>query len=254
MQPRKVQRAFTGLVGLPPEPDEPPVVPPPTPPSARGVPALKRGRPTKGDDATTPAERQRARRERVRREKTAPERDRLIKMIVRRIKTSEHGSIAAMRRALEKFRDLHNTLTVDQLRDLAKVYTNYHDRKGRTVLEGHSGTKLVAGEFIQRLENISAKAQIEEMIGGRKAGGGPPTSEDDECDDQPSSTASGSAYEEPFGIFCQKFPRGCLRARRQKRFGTRMSLRSFINLHSVAAPAAISCRRGSTLAFTRKRR
>ncbi len=40
-QPRKVQRAFTGLVGLPPEPDEKPVVSPPAAPSPMPASRLK---------------------------------------------------------------------------------------------------------------------------------------------------------------------------------------------------------------------
>jgi|HubBroStandDraft_6_1064221.scaffolds.fasta_scaffold01238_6 hypothetical protein len=195
MQRRKVQRAFTGLVGLPPEPEEAVVVPAPTPISAEPVAPVKRGRPPKGDRPMTAAERKKAQREREEREDTAPERDNLITLIVRRIKTSEHASIEMMRRALDTFHDSLNELTVEHLRALAKTY-NIHDTKGRSSLEGHTGSKLVAGEFIDRIERIHSKSESKELYGGRKPAMGASPNVDDTSDDDSGITSSRLPYEE----------------------------------------------------------
>jgi hypothetical protein len=170
IQHRKVRRAFTGLVGLPPEPDETTAAPAPAPVAAPEPTVIaKLGRPTKGDEVMTPAERQRQSRARKRQTETAPERQQLITNIVRRIKTSEHANIEMMQRALDAFRDSLNRFTLEHLRDIAKTYDIHHDLKGRSSLEGHTGTKLVAGEFIDRIGRISAESETLHLYGGQSS-------------------------------------------------------------------------------------
>jgi hypothetical protein len=167
MQPRRAQRAFHGLVGLPPE--DPTPTPAPAIPAAEPAVPAKLGRPSKNDEPMTAAERQRHSRARKRQVETAPERQQLITNIVRRIKTSEHANIEMMQRALDAFRDSLDALTVEHLRDLAENYNIHHDLKGRNSLEGHTGTKLVAGEFIDRIGRISAKSETLHLYGGQNS-------------------------------------------------------------------------------------
>jgi hypothetical protein len=114
----------------------------------------------------TPTERKRQERERTDHESSAPEREELIKRIKKRIKTSEHANISAMRRALAKFHDTLDQKTVDDLREIAKAY-RIHDRKGRSSLEGHTGGK--------DMDRIDAAAQRDEN--GSSSGGVGMTSE-----------------------------------------------------------------------------
>ena len=117
----------------------------------------KRGRPPKADRAMTPAERKRLERDRIKHESSAPEREELIKKIKKRIKTSEHANLAAMKRALSQFHDTLDSKSVDDLREIDKAY-HTHDRTGRSSLEGHTGGKDI--------EKIAAAAQRDED--GRK--------------------------------------------------------------------------------------
>jgi hypothetical protein len=114
----------------------------------------KRGVKPIGERAMTAAERKRRQRE-------GPEREELIKRIKKRIKTSEHANIEAMRRALAQFHDTLDLKSADDLREIAKAY-RIHDRKGRSSLEGHTGTIKVAGRFTDRIEQIDAAAQRDE--------------------------------------------------------------------------------------------
>lgn len=180
MQRRKVQRAFTGLAGRPYEPDV--VAPSPVTsqvPSTSG----KVGRPTLGAEAMTEAERTRRSRARKRQVETAPEREKLIRQIVRRIKTSEHADIDTMRRALDKLHDALDALTVEDLRGIAKQYAILHDTKGRTRIEGHTGSKLVASEFIDRIERIYSKSVTAHLYGGQKPAMGASPNVDESADD-----------------------------------------------------------------------
>ena len=192
MTPRKpVQRAFTGLVGLPPEPDEAVAAQPPTPvaapePVVSEPVKAKRGRPAKNGSAMTDAERQRQSRARKYHAETAPERAKLIKLIARRIKTSEHPKIKEMKRILSKFHDVLDQLTLEDLQKIAKTYTLVHDAKGRTALEGHTGTMKIGDEFVARLERIDAKEQLSETIGGRRVSTASPNIDED-SDDTPAS-------------------------------------------------------------------
>jgi hypothetical protein len=192
---RQVQRAFHGrLVGLPydPEPEDVPAAPTPVAtaePIVSAPPPTKCGRKPKGDRAMTPQERKVAQRTREKRTKEAPERDQLIRGIVRRIKTSEHGSIEAMKRALSKFRDVLDVLSLDDLREIAAQYS-IHDLTGRSSLEGHSGTVKLGKEFVARLENIERKHISQELYGGSKPsmGAAPDASEAEEGDGTPTSS------------------------------------------------------------------
>src|SRR5260370_14244019 len=160
LPPRKppAKRLFTGMAGSPLSgiaPTREPVVAP-VPVSVEPT-KPKRGRPPKNDRAMTPAERKRQERERIEHKSSAPEREELIKKIKKRIKTSEHANIAAMKRALAKFHDTLDLKSLDDLREIAKTY-RIHDRKGRSSLEGHTGTVKVAGEFADHIEQIDAAA------------------------------------------------------------------------------------------------
>jgi len=111
----------------------------------------KRGVKPIGERAMTAAERKH-------RQRTAPEREELINKIKKRIKTSEHANIEAMRRAIAQFHDTLDLKSVDDLHEIAKAY-RIHDRKGRSSLEGHTGTIKVAGGFADRIEQIDAAEQ-----------------------------------------------------------------------------------------------
>jgi hypothetical protein len=152
------KRAFHGLVGLPPETDEKPAAEAPT----------KRGRPSTPNPLTV-AERQRLSRARRRQVETAPEREKLICRIVKRIKTSEHGDTQMMRRALSKFHDSLEALTLEHIQEIAKQYDLLHDYKGRSSREGRTGTPIVGGEFIDRLERIATKSESFHIYGGEPA-------------------------------------------------------------------------------------
>lgn len=142
------KRLFTGMAGSPlskvTPPDQPPVVPP--------APS-KRGRPPKHGVAMSNAERKRRERASIERDRTAPEREELIKKIKKRIRTSEHADITAMKRALAQFSDMLDQKSMDDLRDIAKAY-RIHDQTGRDSLEGHTGGKDI--------EKIDAAAQRDE--------------------------------------------------------------------------------------------
>jgi hypothetical protein len=194
------KRLFTGLAGRPFDPGDTaptPVVAPEPVVSVTPI-APKRGRPpTNGGEAMSAAERQRQSRARKRQAETAPERLTLLKLIVRRVKTSEHADIEMMKRALKTFHDALDALTVEDLRDIAKQYTVLHDRKGRSSLEGHTGTKLlVAGEFIDRIERIFAKSESQMMYGGRKPAMGASPNVDDQSDEDSGITSSNAPTRE----------------------------------------------------------
>lgn len=150
-----VKRLFTGMAGSPLS-----GIAPTNEPAAVSVPAsvdstkLKRGRPPKGDRPMTDAERKREQRARVVHESSAPEREELITRIKKRIKTSEHANLAAMKRALAQFHDTLALKSLDDLHEIAKTY-RIHDRKGRSSLEGHSGGKDMdkIDAAVQRDEN-----------------------------------------------------------------------------------------------------
>ncbi len=127
----------------------------------------------------TAAERQRQSRARKRQAEAAPEREKLIKMIVRRIKTSEHKNIERMRRAVDKFHETLDVLTVEDLRGIAKQYAILHDKKGRSSLEGQTGTALIAGEFIDRIGRIYSKSVTAHIYGGQKPAMGASSNVDD---------------------------------------------------------------------------
>ena len=103
----------------------------------------KRGRPLLGSVALTPAERQRKSRAAKKYGLERPERAALLKAIRKRIKDSEHGNIAAMRRALAMFQAALDGITIEQLREIARTYKTVHDRKGRNSREAHTGGKNV---------------------------------------------------------------------------------------------------------------
>jgi hypothetical protein len=186
------KRAFVGLAGRPHDPDDAVVVPAPSP-IAAPEPVVsekpKRGRPPKGDHAMSNKERTQKSRARARQVETAPEREKLIRRIVRRIKTCEHAKPAVMLRALETFHDALDVLTLEDLTDIAKHYA-IHDMKGRTSLEGHTGTKMNGDEFVARLERIEAKQKTKELYGGQKPvmGAAPDSSEPMEDDGSVSSS------------------------------------------------------------------
>jgi len=164
------------MVGPPFDPGDPAPTPVAAPEPSTTV---KRGRPTKGDEAMTAAERQRQSRARKRQAEAAPEREKLIKMIVRRIKTSEHKNIERMRRAVDKFHETLDVLTVEDLRGIAKQYAILHDKKGRSSLEGQTGTALIAGEFIDRIGRIYSKSVTAHIYGGQKPAMGASSNVDD---------------------------------------------------------------------------
>lgn len=187
------KRLFQGLVGLPPEPGDAAPAQPPAPvavtePVTSDKP--KRGRPTKGDQPMSPAERQRQSRAGKRQVETAPEREQLIRRIVRRIKTSEHADPAMMKRAVSKFHEVLDALTVEDLRTIAKQYDVLHDNKGRSSLEGHTGTALIAGEFMDRLERIFSRSKTQIMYGGQKPAMGASPNVDDQSDEDSGESTS----------------------------------------------------------------
>lgn len=157
------KRLFRGMAGSPLSGVTSAEVPPVEPAKP------KRGRLPKGDHAMTASERKRQERERIKHESSAPEREELIKKIKKRIKTSEHANIAAMRRALAQFHDTLDLKSVDDLREIAKAY-HIHDRKGRSSLEGHTGTIKTSGGFVDRIEQIDAAAQRDEHGSGGGTG------------------------------------------------------------------------------------
>jgi hypothetical protein len=179
------KRAFQGLVGRPYDPDDAPLVEPVQP---AAPPPRKRGRPPKGDAAMSSKERQQQSRARARQEDTAPERNKLIKLIVRRIKTSEHADPAAMRRVLGAFRDALDRLTLEDLTGIAETY-DIHDMVGRSHLEGLTGTKMVGDAFINRLERIESRQTTKELYGGQKTPQGVAPNADEPDDDSPVPTS-----------------------------------------------------------------
>ena len=100
-------------------------------------------------------------------ESSAPEREELIKKIKKRIKTSEHANIAAMKRGLAQFHDTLDQKSVDDLREIAKAY-RIHDRKGRSSLEGHTGSIKTDDGFVARIGLIDAAEQRGGEIRGRR--------------------------------------------------------------------------------------
>lgn len=193
---KPAKRAFTGLVGMPQ--DEPvTAVVEPTPAVAQApIPALepaskKRGPKPKGDNAMTAAERKQKSRF------VGSEREGLVKRIKKRIKTSEHANISMMRRALAAIEAQLETATLEETRALAKTFRVIHDTKGRTSLEGHTGTaKKTDGEFVPRIENIDAKEQMAAKIGGgkHKMGPSPNVDEDHDGDSADASQKSRKVY------------------------------------------------------------
>jgi hypothetical protein len=95
----------------------------------------KRGRKPKNERAMTPAERKR----RQRRREQDPERRELLALIIKRIRNSEQAGARVMRRAVDKFRDVAETMTLAQLRDVAETYKKIHDAAGRSSLEAQTG-------------------------------------------------------------------------------------------------------------------
>src|SRR6266851_2287484 len=85
------------------------------PVTAPDPPKPKVGRPPKGDRPMTATERKR-------REREGPEREKLIKRIEKRIKTSDHADLGAMYAALREFHDALDQKSIDEVREIAKSY------------------------------------------------------------------------------------------------------------------------------------
>ena len=168
-----------------------PAQPAETPPAPEVPPVKKqRGRPPKFDKPMTDAERTRRKRE-------GPEREELIKKIDKRIKTSEHANVEAMKRALAKFQDALDTKSIDDLREIAKAY-RIGDTRGRTALEGRTGTAQDdSGEFVPRLENIEAKDYIKRKYGIKPPalGASPDVDELDPMEDAKEPSSSVKIFE-----------------------------------------------------------
>ena len=102
--------------------------------------------------------------EQKRRKRREPEHARLLQLIKKRINSSENAKIKKMRRALDAIGAISiDDISYEQLREIGRIYTLYHDRKGRTSREAHTGGG--------RIEVIDAAARgdeySEELWGGR---------------------------------------------------------------------------------------
>lgn len=115
-------------------------------------PPKKVGAPLQGDHALSPAERQRRRRDRKRADRERPERAIIYAFIRKRIKSPEHGNIAAMRRALLGDGGVLAALKTMTIQDLRLLYDPnkkgkdkgafaIHDHTGRSYKEGRTGGK-----------------------------------------------------------------------------------------------------------------
>jgi len=122
-------------------------------------PKPKVGRPPKYGVAMSATERKRHQRERELRELEGPEREELIKKIKKRIKTSEHATFQAMRKALRQFHDVLDQMSIDDLREITKTY-RIHDMTGRPSTEAHTGGV--------ETEKIAAAVYRDTKYGGRK--------------------------------------------------------------------------------------
>jgi hypothetical protein len=199
LPPRKppAKRAFTGLAGSPLAVIEEPeaVVNEPTEAVAVSEPEMAseettavfsalceppkrgRGRPSTGK-AKTPAERKQAQRER-------PEKQKLWKVIEKRVRDSEnadkfgrvcnkegcndsrHKHVQNVGYDLTAMREDFMRLPLDEARLVAETYEKIWDSTGRSSREGHTGTKQKQSTS-QRLENISGAVEAREMYGGGK--------------------------------------------------------------------------------------
>lgn len=189
---KPIQRAFTGLVGMPPEQSATLApVPAPSVPAKRGP-----GRPPNGDKAMTPTERKRASRaNNTAKVADAQRRDLIAKLLetYKRMLPENDTRSNYLVSNRQRMRTLHNELFALTLKQLELVLSQFNgtlDSTGRLKNErsGEDNRKYGMSE----MERIVAAQERDEATTKVSAGGASPDSDED---DSPDSGGRSSGFE-----------------------------------------------------------